>query len=155
MQGVVVFSFPYSIHGTVVLTQFDEGVEIEIDLVNLNNQGKKSYHGFHIHKSGDLRRGCDSCCKHYNPTKMTHGGLHDIISHAGDLGNISFNKEGICKKVLHTDKFMVQDIIGRSLIIHEDKDDLGKGHNEDSKNTGNSGKRIACSIIGYSENTCE
>jgi Cu-Zn family superoxide dismutase len=39
-------------------------------------------------------------------------------------------------------------ILGRSVVLHEKEDDLGLGGNPDSKKTGNSGKRIACSIIG-------
>ena len=38
-------------------------------------------------------------------------------------------------------------IIGRSLIIHADKDDKGLGNNVESLITGNAGKRIACSNI--------
>jgi Cu-Zn family superoxide dismutase len=38
--------------------------------------------------------------------------------------------------------------VGRSIIIHEDEDDLGLGNKEDSKTTGHSGARIACSVIG-------
>jgi Cu/Zn superoxide dismutase len=53
-----------------------------------------------------------------------------------------------------TNKFVVKDIIGRSIIIHEQEDDLGKGKNEESLYTGNAGKRIACAVIGYSEKSC-
>ena len=42
-------------------------------------------------------------------------------------------------------------IIGRGLIIHANTDDCGKGSNLESLKTGNAGKRIACSIIGYSK----
>jgi Cu/Zn superoxide dismutase len=45
-------------------------------------------------------------------------------------------------------------IIGRGLIIHADEDDLGNGANEASKINGNSGKRIACAIIGISKDNC-
>ena len=45
----------------------------------------------------------------------------------------------------------VCNIIGRGLIIHADEDDCGMTDHSDSKTTGNSGKRIACAVIGYSE----
>ena len=40
-------------------------------------------------------------------------------------------------------------IMGRSLVIHADRDDLGKGSFADSKITGHSGKRILWGVIGY------
>ena len=43
-------------------------------------------------------------------------------------------------------------VIGRMIIVHKDEDDLGLGNFEDSKTTGHSGKRIACSVIGISKN---
>ena len=49
-------------------------------------------------------------------------------------------------------KFIVDEILGRSIIIHEDKDDLGLGTFEDSKTTGHAGNRIVCGIIGLRKN---
>jgi Cu/Zn superoxide dismutase len=40
------------------------------------------------------------------------------------------------------------DLWGRSLIVHADEDDLGKGDFPDSATTGHSGKRIGCAIFG-------
>ncbi len=40
-------------------------------------------------------------------------------------------------------------IIGRSLVVHADADDLGQGGHELSKSTGNAGARAACGIIGF------
>jgi hypothetical protein len=42
----------------------------------------------------------------------------------------------------------VSDLWGRSIIVHEDKDDLGKGGKEDSLITGHSGKRLGCALFG-------
>jgi Cu-Zn family superoxide dismutase len=42
----------------------------------------------------------------------------------------------------------VEDLWGRSIIVHADKDDLGLGGEDDSLTTGHSGKRIACAVIG-------
>ena len=73
-------------------------------------------------------------------------------SHIGDLGNIKC-KNKRCKGVIYTKKLSINhkkknNVIGRMIIVHEDKDDLGKGNNLESKKTGNAGKRMACGIIG-------
>ena len=133
--------------GIVIFTQKDDFVQIRIDIKGLD---KNHLHGFHIHETGDLREGCASCCSHYNPTNNQHGDLY--CGHAGDLGNIKTDKNGNCNISLKTNKFIVDEILGRSIIIHEDEDDLGLGEFEDSKTTGHSGKRIACSVIGISKN---
>ena len=39
-------------------------------------------------------------------------------------------------------------ILGRSLVVHADPDDLGQGGHELSKTTGNAGGRLACGVIG-------
>ena len=148
-EAVSVISSTYkskTIEGVVLFTQKEDCVHIKVDIKGLT---KNHLHGFHIHESGDLREGCKSCCAHYNPENTEHGDLAG--GHAGDLGNIKTDDQGNCKMSLKTDKFNVDDILGRSIIIHEDKDDLGLGEFEDSKTTGHSGSRIACSLIGISK----
>ena len=131
--------------------------ELPNDLVevNVNLEGfePNTTHGFHVHESGDLTKGCDSLCAHFNPFNKSHGGREDEIRHVGDLGNITSNSFGIIK-IIFTDHLIKlrgdeSNIIGRGLIIHNDPDDCGKTTHELSKTTGNSGKRIACAIIGY------
>ena len=134
------------IEGVILFTQKEDCIHIKVDIKGLS---KNHLHGFHIHESGDLREGCKSCCAHYNPENTEHGGLYE--GHAGDLGNLKTDENGYCKMSLKTDKFLVDDILGRSIIIHEDEDDLGLGEFEDSKTTGHSGARIACSLIGISK----
>ena len=134
------------IKGSVLFKQKEDHVQIKLDIKGLTKNHK---HGFHIHESGDLREGCKSCCSHYNPHGTDHGGLND--GHSGDLGNIKTDENGECMISIKTDKFIVDEILGRSIIIHEDEDDCGLGEFEDSKTTGHSGSRIACSVIGISK----
>lgn len=110
-------------------------------------------HGFHIHEWGDLSDGCQSAGTHFNPFNRKHGGKYTKERHLGDLGNIISNEQGIAEfdfKVSLT-LYGVNSIIGRSIVIHEKEDDLGKGGDLESHKTGNSGSRIACSVIGMAK----
>ena len=125
-------------------------LEIKYDIKNLDD----GEHGFHIHKCGDLTRGCSSGCEHFNPGNKTHGGLHDKDSHAGDLGNIK-SENGVAKGSIKTNKITLRkgksNIIGRMIIVHKGRDDLGRGkgeEREESLKTGNAGARLACGVIG-------
>ena len=136
-----------NVNGVVDFIQKSKYLLIKYKIYNLTN----GYHGFHVHKCGDLTQGCKSGCEHFNPYNKNHGTLKSNNSHAGDLGNIkSNNKLVICsiktnKLSLNNDK---KNIIGRMIIVHKDKDDCGKGDNAESLKTGNAGKRLACGIIG-------
>lgn len=137
-----------NIKGTVRFTSTNVGCTISYDIRGLRNGS----HGFHVHKCGDMTKGCTSGCEHFNPTNGTHGGPHSKTRHAGDLGNI-ISRNGrahgsIKVKNLSCNPKSDFSIIGRMIIVHQDKDDLGKGGNQESLKTGNAGKRIACSIIG-------
>jgi Cu-Zn family superoxide dismutase len=123
---------------------------IDVDLKGLK---KNSLHGFHIHEYGDMSEKCESMCSHFNPTNKTHGCPGMKERHVGDLGNLQTDSYG-CAKYQFKDNIISlrgssRNIIGRGLIIHADEDDCGKGGHELSLKTGNSGKRIACSVIGY------
>lgn len=111
------------------------------------------FHGFHIHKAGDLRgEGCKKACDHYHTgPQADHGGPPGSQGnrHTGDLGNIAVgpNKKPF-EKTYTLENLDISDLYGRSVIVHADPDDLGEGEYEDSKTTGHSGSRIACAIIG-------
>ena len=123
---------------------------IELHLKNV----PKGEHGFHIHRTGDLREGCSSLCSHYNPYNKNHGGPDSKERHVGDLGNIK-SVNGTVNKIMRDKLIRLRgkySVIGRSVVIHSDRDDLGLGGDAESLKTGNAGKRIACGVIGYSKN---
>jgi Cu-Zn family superoxide dismutase len=142
-----------NIKGTVEFEEQFDKIKIILDLKGLKPNFK---HGFHVHEAGDLTDKCTSMCAHFNPFNKKHGGPKDTITkrHVGDLGNIQTDSEGNAKYIFYDNIISLRgktNIIGRGLIIHADTDDCGKGSNQDSLITGNAGKRIACSVIGYSK----
>ena len=147
MDAVAVFQTG-AIQGEAVATLERGSTRLKATFTKL----PKGLHGFHIHKAGDLRgEGCLGACEHLHIGQPTdHGGQPGTKGsrHTGDLGNI----EQMGDKVAHY-SYLIKgirpsDLLGRSLIVHEDEDDLGKGDFPDSKTTGHSGKRIGCAIFG-------
>lgn len=138
------------IHGIVNLIESDGVVRISVSANSLS-PGK---HGFHIHRSGNDIKGCDSMCDHYNPYGHTHGDLNEENAHVGDLGNIIADGNGKVDTTLIATRFTLSEVFGRSIIVHADEDDLGRGSYPDSKTTGHSGKRVLCGIIGIDEGAC-
>lgn len=110
-------------------------------------------HGFHIHEFGDLTQGCMSQGGHYNPFGAQHGAPNDTWQnrHVGDFGNIEVFPNGTA--IIDTTDYLATldglwSIVGRGVVIHLLRDDLGRGGNPESKKTGNAGARIACGVIG-------
>jgi len=140
-----------SVQGHVIARRVPLGVQIEATFSKLPSGS----HGFHIHNAGDLRgHGCQGACTHYHIGKpQSHGGEPGKTKqrHTGDLGNIAMPEKGSFEKRYTLRGVKVEDLWGRSAIVHEDPDDYGLGEFEDSKTTGHSGKRIACAIFGRGE----
>jgi len=142
------------IKGTVIFTENFKNNNIKID-VNIKGLNSNSLHGFHVHEAGDLTDKCTSMCAHFNPYNKNHGCPGAKERHVGDLGNLETDNKGTANYTFFDSVIKLRgtktNIIGRGLIIHADPDDCGKGDNADSLKTGNAGKRIACSVIGYSK----
>jgi Cu-Zn family superoxide dismutase len=142
------------IKGSVLFTESlkDDLVIIDINLTGLKKSG---LHGFHVHESGDLSQKCESMCAHFNPYGKKHGCPGEKERHVGDLGNLHTDANGNARYRMVDNVIKLRgskaNILGRGLIIHADPDDCGKGGDEASLKTGNSGKRIACAVIGYSQ----
>jgi len=127
--------------GAVTFVEVDDGVRVIAHIDGLT-PGK---HGFHIHEHGDCSADdASSAGGHFNPTNQKHGGPDSAERHIGDLGNIVANENGYG----HYDRVDSvitlegeQSIIGKSVVIHEDEDDLV------TDPVGNAGKRIGCGVI--------
>jgi len=139
-----------SVKGEVLFTDRKNGLHIEAFFTQL----PPGEHGFHIHRTGDLRgEGCKAACDHYHKgEKQNHGGPPSMKGerHTGDLGNVSLPQEdNTIRKYTYTLRDVtVDDLIGRSVIVHADEDDYGKGGFDDSLKTGHAGARLVCAIIG-------
>jgi len=135
--------------GEVIAYTHLNGVVLSANFTKLP-PGKR---GFHIHDAGDLRgEGCQGACAHWSKQKVEHGDYGH--GHTGDLGNIEANSNGMFNKTYFLNGVTIDELWGRTIIVHEDPDDLGLGGYEDSKTTGHAGKRIACAIFGRMKN-CE
>lgn len=151
IQAIAVFDGK-KIKGTVLFTEDSGVVHVDIHLEGLKKNAK---HGFHVHEAGDLSDQCESLCAHFNPYGKTHGCPGMKTRHVGDLGNIVTDANGCAIYRITDDQIKLRgtkaNIIGRGLIIHADEDDCGQGGHATSLTTGNSGKRIACAVIGYAK----
>ena len=138
------------VHGEVYFEQHapEKTVYITGHLLNL----PRGLHGFHVHEFGDTSNGCTSAGKHFNPTHQQHGAPDAAERHVGDLGNVRSAGCTALTLVNMRDNVISLygplSILGRSLVVHKDRDDLGITDHPLSKTTGNSGGRLGCGIIG-------
>jgi len=144
------FTKEHGVEGLVVMTQAPNTPTLLVGEIQGLKPGK---HGFHIHEFGDLSNGCETAGAHYNPDNVDHGDLQQ--GHVGDLENVIADENGVAKIEIiapRVDLLGERSIIGRSLVIHEDEDDLGKGGDAESLKTGNAGNRLGCGVIAMMEN---
>uniref|UniRef100_A0A2L0VDI7 Superoxide dismutase [Cu-Zn] n=1 Tax=Heterodera avenae TaxID=34510 RepID=A0A2L0VDI7_HETAV len=111
-------------------------------------------HGLHFHQFGDLSQACAGAGAHFNPYNVNHGAADAPVRHVGDLGNLVANAHGIA--VVHIrDRVLrlngLHSVVGRALVVHDKRDDLGLGGNAESLKTGNSGKRVGCGLVGITK----
>ena len=131
-----------NVTGTITFTKVDDGVKVVADLQGLS-AGK---HGIHIHECGDCSAADGSLAGgHFNPMAKSHGAPMDAMRHEGDMGNIEADATGKAH-LEYVDKNIsfegMASIIGRSVIVHKNEDDLK------TQPTGNAGARVACGVIG-------
>ncbi len=97
-----------------------------------------TFHGFHIHEGKECIGTADDPFQdagmHYNPKNLQHP------NHAGDLPPLLANR-GTAFSIFYTDRFYPEDVIGRTIIVHENADDF------QTQPSGNSGAIIALGKI--------
>ena len=127
--------------GTVVFAAVEGGVRIVAHVTGL----EPGAHGFHVHEFGDCSAPDGSSAgPHFNPTHMPHAGPDAEQRHAGDLGNLTANAEGVAEYERVDTQIRLNgehSIIGRGLIVHAQVDDLT------TQPTGAAGARLACGVI--------
>lgn len=136
------------VSGTVRFYQTKEGVIVLAEVSGLP-QGSLPCHervfGFHIHTGSDCGGNMDDpfadAMSHYDPDGCEHP------FHAGDLPPL-FGNGGIALSLFLTNRFSVDEIIGRTVIIHDHPDDFI------TQPSGNSGTKIACGVIRRTMGRC-
>ncbi len=123
------------ISGCVQFYQENGCVLIAARVSGLPRESETGFFGFHIHQgrnySGTEFFGTEG---HYNPKGLPHP------KHAGDLPPL-IRCRGNAYLSFRTDRFSVNEIIGRTVVIHSDPDDF---HTQPA---GNAGRKIACGVI--------
>lgn len=137
-----------NVSGTVLFTETDAGLRVTGSITGL----AAGEYGFHVHEFGDTDT-CLSAGGHFNPDDYLHAGREDPVRHVGDLGNVVFvGADSPIAVFDYVDTVIAlrgkNDILGRTLVLHEERDDLGRGGLEASLITGNAGGRVACGVIG-------
>lgn len=113
------------------------GTLIEAELFGLPDRaeaGSSDFYAMHIHEYGDCGNDFQNTGGHYNPTGAEHP------AHAGDLLPL-FTNQGYAWISFYDKRFLIPQILGRSVVIHQMPDDF---HTQPS---GNSGDKIGCGVI--------
>lgn len=121
--------------GCVRFYQENGCVLIEAKVSGLPKVSETGFFGFHIHQGKECSGvGFSGTEGHYNPAGQGHP------KHAGDLPPL-LECGGNAYLSVKTDRLSVNEIIGRTVVIHSEPDDFH------SLPAGNAGKKIACGVI--------
>lgn len=129
------------INGVIKFRETKKGVLIKVEVEGLPESKDKCtgrFFALHIHSgnscTGNSQDEFANALTHYNPNKCPHP------YHAGDLPPILENN-GVAYMEVLVNKFRIEEIIGKVIIIHESPDDFT------TQPSGNSGEKIACGKI--------
>lgn len=124
--------FGNGVKGTVSFSRQAEGVLVTAKITGLPRDG---FFAFHIHEgTACTGTGFRDSKGHFNPTDKAHP------DHAGDLPPL-LSVGGKAYLSVLTDRFSLEDILGRTVVIHTGTDDFR------TQPAGNPGEKLACGII--------
>ena len=136
------------ISGTVQLYQANAGVVVLAQVSGLPQSDlpcQERIFGFHIHEGtdcgGNMADPLAGAMSHYNPGGCGHP------HHAGDLPPL-FGNNGLALSLFLTNRFSIDQVIGRTVILHDHPDDFT------TQPSGNSGAKIACGVIRRVTGSC-
>ncbi len=119
-------------------TRFGTLVAAEVRGLPEREECESSVFGFHIHE-GESCQSDDSpfsqTLGHYNPKNCPHP------AHAGDMPPLISSKGGYAVSVFLSSEFRIEEIIGKTVVIHAEADDFR------TQPSGAAGNKIACGII--------
>ena len=123
------------ITGMVSFFEVYGGTVVSVEVKGLRDD---NFHGFHIHAGSTCTGTKDvpfqNADGHYNPNKTGHP------DHAGDLPPVLANNGNVWM-MFYTTRFCPEDIIGKTVVIHEKRDDFK------TQPSGDAGAMIACGEI--------
>lgn len=114
-----------------------DGVLVEAEvfgLPNVSTQVSSDFYAMHIHQYGNCSGSFEKTGSHFNPTNAFHP------EHAGDMIPLLGN-QGYAWASFYDKRFTIDDIIGKSVVIHSRRDDFT------SQPAGDSGEKIGCGVI--------
>lgn len=129
-----------AIRGDVRFYDTSYGIIVVADISGLptGNGCNSPIFAFHIHENGDCTGNMNDMLAnigmHYNPNSCPHP------YHAGDLPPL-FGAKGYAFSAFLTNRFIINEIIDKAIIIHSAPDDFT------SQPSGNSGEKIACGVV--------
>lgn len=113
------------------------GILVEAEFFGLPNASDdrgSNFYAMHIHESGNCSDNFSQTGDHY----ARPGQMHPY--HIGDMPPILGN-QGYAWTAFYDKRFTMDEIIGKSVVIHSDRDDFT------SQPAGNSGSKIGCGEI--------
>ena len=113
------------------------GILVEAEFFGLPTspmEDNSAFYAMHIHNSPDCSNDFTQVGPHFNPENLPHP------FHAGDLPPLLSN-QGYAWTSFFDRRFTIDDIIGKSVIIHSGTDDFS------TQPSGNPGSIIACGDI--------